>query len=322
MFYKNVDFFLAIFYTLSLGFFLPYRSLPSSKTSSPVSRPLLIYPIMLKHISFFWAAAFLIFTGLDFALAQTAGCGKTPKLTSSVKSTTINGKNREYTLKIPDNYDKNRRYKFIFTLHWLGGTMNSVVKGQMVQPWFGLDRLANGSAIFVAPQGLNNAWPNSGGEDVAFMDDILKTIEADLCINEKQRFSTGFSYGAGMSFSLACSRAKVFRAVSVLSGGRISGCSGGNDPIAYMGVHGVSDNVLSYKGGVSLRDQFVRNNRCKPQSNTPEPEKSSKAHTKTVFEGCSEGHPVWWFAFDGSHTPSPPGAFAPDETWKFFSQFS
>jgi len=200
--------------------------------------------------------------------------------------------------------------------------MNSVSKGSMSGPYFGLERLAKGSAIFVAPQGLNNAWPNAGGEDIAFFDDMMKTVEADLCVDEKQRFSTGFSYGAGMSVSLACSRAKQFRAVSVLSGGKISGCVGGQDPIAFMGVHGIGDNVLSYKGGVTARDQFVRNNGCKQQTDTPTPEQGSKKFTKTVFEGCSEGHPVWWFAFDGGHSANPPGGFVADETWKFFSQFS
>jgi poly(3-hydroxybutyrate) depolymerase len=277
---------------------------------------------MRRHVSFFWAVALLLLAGLHFALAQSAGCGKTPTLTSGVRSATINGKNREYTLKLPDNYDKNRRYRLIFGLHWLGGTMNSVVKGQMVQPYYGLERLTNNTAIFVAPQGLNNGWANTGGEDVAFVDDMIKTIEADLCVDEKLRFSTGFSYGGAMSFSLACSRHKVFRAVAVLSGARLSGCSGGSDPVAYMGIHGTSDNVLSYDRGVSLRDQFVRNNGCKVRDNTPEPAKSSRSNTKTVYEGCSEGHPVWWFAFDGGHTPAPPGEFAAEETWKFFSQFS
>jgi poly(3-hydroxybutyrate) depolymerase len=200
--------------------------------------------------------------------------------------------------------------------------MGSVSSGRIMGPYFGLERLANHSAILVAPQGLGNAWRNAGGEDITFVDEMMKTVEADLCVNTKLRFATGFSYGAGMSYSLACSRAKVFRAVSVLSGGRISGCAGGTQPIAYMGVHGTSDNVLPYRGGVAIRDHMVKNNGCKSQTNTPEPEKSSKGHTKTVFEGCSEGHPVWWFAFDGGHTPAPPGGFVPGETWKFFSQFS
>ncbi|MFI1508686.1 hypothetical protein [Streptomyces sp. NPDC020597] len=37
----------------------------------------------------------------------------------------------------------------------------------------GAERLANNSTVFVAPQGLDNGWANSGGEDVAFTDAVL-----------------------------------------------------------------------------------------------------------------------------------------------------
>jgi len=280
--------------------------------------------MMTRHITLVWAIALLLLVQ-DVVLAKSAGCGKTPALTNGVRSTTISGKKRDYILKIPKNYDKNRPYKLIFTLHWLLGNMNNVARGQWAQPYYGLDRLANNSAIFVSPNGLNNGWSNPGGNDVAFIDDILKTVEANLCVDETQRYSTGFSYGGGMSFSLACSRSKVFRAVAVLSGARLSGCAGGKDPVAYLGIHGGHDSILPYSRGVDIRNQFVRNNGCKSE-NTPAPARGSKSSVKTVFKGCSPGHPVVWIAFDGDHTPAPSdrtrGVFAGTEIWNFFKQFS
>jgi poly(3-hydroxybutyrate) depolymerase len=74
--------------------------------------------------------------------------------------------------------------------------------------------------IFVAPDGLNKGWANQGGEDITFIDTIRQKIDDDLCVNEKLRFSMGFSYGAAMSYSLGCSKAKDFRAIAVLSGAR------------------------------------------------------------------------------------------------------
>jgi dienelactone hydrolase len=41
----------------------------------------------------------------------------------------------------------------------------------------------------------------------------------------------GFSWGREINYTLACLRAKEFKTVSVLSGGVISGCDRGNDPI-------------------------------------------------------------------------------------------
>src|SRR6187551_3533354 len=114
----------------------------------------------------------------------------------------------------------------------------------------------------------------------------------------------GFSYGGAMSYSLACSRPDVFRAVAVMSGSLLSGCSGGTKPVAYYGQHGVKDSVLNISGGRSLRDRFVANNNC-TKTTAPEPAAGSRKHIKTVYTGCSEDHPVVWTAFDGDHTSLP-----------------
>ncbi|MEU6789961.1 lectin [Nonomuraea angiospora] len=268
------------------------------------------------------------------ALAGTAGCGKTPTLRSGTQSITTSGKNRSYILRIPDNYNNNNPYRLIFGFHWNGGTANDVDGGGTSgYPWsyYGLRALSNNTAIFVAPQGFNNGWANSGGEDVTFVDDMIRRIEADLCVDTSQRFAMGFSYGGGMSYALACVRATVFRAVAVYSGGQLSGCSGGNEPIAYIGLHGLRDPVLNISAGRSLRDRFVRNNGCTPQ-NPPEPAQGSLTHVVTNYSGCRAGYPVVWAAFDAGHTPGPvdgkPGDLEPGEkswtrpvVWNFFSQF-
>jgi poly(3-hydroxybutyrate) depolymerase len=254
-------------------------------------------------------------------LAATAGCGRTPTLRNGTHSIQSGGKTRSFVLRIPDNYDNSRQYRLVFGFHWLGGNANSVVS----ESYYGLLPLSNNSTIFVAPEGLNNGWANSGGEDVVFTDDMIRTIENDLCVDTSQRFSLGFSYGGGMSYALACARATVFRAVAIYSGGVISGCNGGTQPIAYLQAHGLSDNVLSISGGRSMRDRFVRNNGC-TAANPPEPAQGSGTHTEFHYSGCSAGYPVAWYAFDGGHTPTPRDAgsnvaWLPQETWTFFTQF-
>ncbi|WP_055524829.1 alpha/beta hydrolase family esterase [Streptomyces graminilatus] len=265
--------------------------------------------------------------------APTAGCGKAPTLTSGTYTIQSGGKSRSFILRVPDGYDRNRQYRLVFGLHWLGGTSTDVATGRTVETgtwaYYGLQRLSNNSTIFVAPQGLNNGWANAGGEDVNLVDDIIRRVETDLCVDTTKRFAVGFSYGAAMSYALACSRATVFRAVAVQSGGQLSGCSGGNQPIAYFGIHGLRDNVLSISGGRAMRDKFVRNNGCTAQ-NPPEPAQGSLMHRVTTYSGCSAGHPVAWAAFDEGHIAAPqdraPGdsgsrTWLPAEVWKFFTQF-
>ena len=262
---------------------------------------------------------------------RSPGCGKTPTLTSGNRTIQSSGQSRSYILRIPDNYDNNRPYRLIFGYHWRGGTMQDVDGGGssgLTWSYYGLRAQANNSAIFVAPQGIGNGWANSGDQDVKLTDDMVALIAGDLCVDTKQVFALGFSYGGGMSYALACARPAVFRAVAVYSGGVLSGCDGGTQAVAYIGIHGLGDGTLNISGGRSMRDRFVMNNGCTPQ-NPPEPRAGSLTHTCTTYQGCRAGYPVEWCAFDGGHTPGIVDGGGDDgartwtkgEVWRFFMQF-
>jgi poly(3-hydroxybutyrate) depolymerase len=295
------------------------------------------------------ALAVLILTGLTLTgrlagsasaevrpLAATAGCAKAPALASGTHSIQSSGQNRSYILRVPANYDSNHAYRLIFGFHWVGGTANDVDSGGTDGynwSYYGLRRLAdnaNNSTIFVAPQGISNGWANSGGQDVTFVDNMLSQLESGLCVDTTQIFSAGFSYGGAMTYALACARPTVFRAVAVYSGANLSGCSGGTQPVAYIGTHGIRDSTLPIASGRALRDTFVRNNGCTKQS-PPEPAYGSLTHIVTTYSGCSAGHPVVWAAFDGAgHDPGPIDGctcdgwktWTKDLVWSFFTQFS
>ncbi|RSM91527.1 poly(3-hydroxybutyrate) depolymerase [Kibdelosporangium aridum] len=281
------------------------------------------------------AAAALVLASAGVASADTGtlaaspGCGKTPTLRSGTHTIQSSGKNRSFILSVPDNYTNTTQHRLIFGFHWWGGTAEQVASGGSdgdVYAHYGLRRLANNTAIFVAPQGISNGWANSGGEDVTFTDDMIRRIENDLCVDTTQRFSLGFSYGGAMSYALACARATTFRAVAAIAApGPISGCSGGTQPFAYMGIHGIGDNIGAGRG---LRDRFVRNNGC-VQQNPPEPASGSRTHITTTYSGCRAGYPVVWAAFDGGHQQGPVDGCAgcesgarswvKNEVWKFFT---
>ncbi|MGW4063106.1 RICIN domain-containing protein [Amycolatopsis sp. NPDC004747] len=267
------------------------------------------------------------------AAAGTAGCGKAPGLASGNHTISSGGQNRGYILRVPANYDNNHQYRLFVGLHWLGGTMNDVDSGGTDGynwSYYGLRRLADSSGnntIFVAPQGNNNGWANPNGQDITFIDDLLKQLEGALCVDTTQVFAGGFSYGGAMSYALACARANVFRAVAVYSGANLSGCNGGTQPVAYIGMHGIGDTVLNISQGRALRDTFVRNNGCTPQ-NPPEPAGGSRTHIVTAYSGCRAGYPVVWAAFDGGHDPGPKDGggsgwqtWTSGEVWKFITQF-
>ncbi|KAK4142031.1 alpha/beta-hydrolase [Dichotomopilus funicola] len=237
--------------------------------------------------------------------ALSSGCGKAPTIESGIKTITVDGTQREFTIRVPENYQNDQGHKLIYGLHWVGGRMDQVANGgdtgSKGWKYFGLQDVANETAIFVAPQGLNGGWPNSGGSDLAFIDSMNAYIDEGLCVDQSQRFSIGFSYGASMTYAIACARASDFRGVAAIAAGQLSGCDGGNDPIAYFGIHGVRDGTLSIDGGRTLRDRFVTNNGCDSMAGAKEPASGSRTHITTAATGCKEGYPVQWAAHDGGH---------------------
>nr|WP_223006885.1 RICIN domain-containing protein [Streptomyces roseirectus] len=264
-------------------------------------------------------------------VAASPGCGSAPTLASGNHTIQSGGKSRSFILKVPDNYDRNHPYRLAFGFHWWGGTAGDVASGGSdgaAWAYYGMQSQANNSTIFVAPQGIGNGWANSGGEDVTFTDTMLALLGRGLCVDTSQVFSVGFSYGGAMSYALACARPAAFRAVAAIAApGPISGCSGGTEPVAYMGIHGISDSI---QNGRALRDRFVRNNGCTPQ-NPPEPARGSLTHTLTTYSGCRADRPVVWAAFDGGHQQGPVDGCAgcesgarswvKPEVWRFFTQF-
>jgi hypothetical protein len=297
---------------------------------------------------------------------QSAGCGKTSTLTFGTVPNepgsgvghgdggwvTIqsSGKTRGFAMRLPDNYDKNKPYPLYFAFHWNGGTADQLDTGGSNGYWwayYGLQRKSNNGAIFVAPQGLGNGWANSGGQDLTFTDDMVKLIEDNYCVDTTHIITSGFSYGGGMSYEIACARAKVFRAAVIYEGGQLSGCDNGNDPIALWQVEGLTDNVVNMGFATPIRDRFVKNNGCTPQ-NPPQPPQpppylNPGGHICTDYAGCSVGHPVRWCVSQSGHGPGPvdgtsdlynscatppkscspacPCTWTPDDVWSWLTSF-
>ncbi|MEV6304386.1 cellulose binding domain-containing protein [Actinoplanes sp. NPDC051861] len=277
--------------------------------------------VVLAVAAMLITAGAAVLAGGGGAQAATAGCGRTPTLRDGTYTIQSGGRARTYILRLPSGYNSNQSYRLVVGLHWLNGSANDVVGNG----FYGLQQRSGNTAIFVAPQGLDAGWANTGGRDVTLVDDILRTVENDLCVDTSQRFALGFSYGGAMSYALACARPTVFRAVAPIAGANLSGCSSVSQPVAYFGVHGTRDSVLNISQGRSLRDNFVRANGCTAQ-NPPEPAQNSGTHITTAYSGCRAGYPVQWAAHDGDHVPLPTDrnsstSWVSAEVWQFFSQF-
>src|SRR3954451_611327 len=93
-------------------------------------------------------------TLMDVAVAAlSSGCGSAPTITSGVKTITVGGTQRQFTIRVPQNYQNNQGYKLIYGLHWVGGRMDQVANGgdtgSKNWKYYGMQVLANETAIFV-----------------------------------------------------------------------------------------------------------------------------------------------------------------------------
>jgi len=237
---------------------------------------------------------------------------------------TANG-GRGFDVRLPDNYDNTKPYWLIFGFHWRGGDAAQVDNGGSNGYWwayYGMQRKSNNGAIFVAPNGIGGGWGNSGGEDLTFTDDMVALIEQNYCVDTSHIVTMGFSWGAGMSYELACARSKVFHAAVLYEAGQLSGCDADpqgntNDPIAFMQIEGLTDTTLPISGAYPIRDKFVQNNGCTPLNSSldnpgtaaeppnPPPYIDPGGHICTNYAGCSAGHPLRWCVSQSAHGPGP-----------------
>lgn len=261
--------------------------------------------------------------------AQSSGCNAMTMPESGRFDIDVDGETREYIIAIPDDYDSSHPYRLIFGWHPWGGSAQQVA-GNGNNGYYGLVSQAQGSAIFVAPEGQDFGgnglgWGNQGGKDLAFLQAMLDRFRSELCIDEDRIFSTGFSFGGMMSFAVGCSQDSMMRAIAPQAGNStVSGCEDGDRPVAVMGFHGDDDTVVVIEGGREGRDVFVERNGCSEETMPVTPSwcdglnESNKPCSCVSYQGCDEGYPVIWCEFNGPHTPAPNSGAT---IWNFFAQF-
>jgi len=271
--------------------------------------------------------------------------------TSTRLKITSGGSSREYIIDIPANYDPNTPYRLVFSWHQAYGSDTGNAVGQYPAnngpnfdaknyAFFGLQRestAANQPAIIVAPQGIGN-FPWDYARDVVLFDDILAAVTTNLCIDESRVFTTGFSFGAMMSYALSVGRATKLRAAVTMAAANYNFTQPTNahTPLAYFGITGMSDGTCPWgsdtQGGKACVLQHATDNGCTAPGTITTATVGSKKYVCYDFTGCKAGYPVKVCTFDGNHTPSAVDdgsnggddglkAFVPPLAWKFMAQF-
>jgi polyhydroxybutyrate depolymerase len=160
---------------------------------------------------------------------------------------------RSYFLYTPENLPEDA--PLVFMLHGYYGTAANF------SAYTGMNEVADYEGFAVCyPQGLEDInfithW-NANLTSISDVNDVLFLSELALSLQEEHGFSTdctystGYSNGGYMSYTLACEHPEIFRGIGSV-GGTMSGpdwleCSGEGSLVPVVHLHGTSDNDVSY----------------------------------------------------------------------------
>ena len=262
----------------------------------------------------------------------SSGCGKPTSLKGenkyTINVTEAGAGNREYYLRLPDNYDQNHPYALWFAIHCLNGSAENVAHSEPDNranyEYFGMWKLANpaggkGTTIFVAPQGINAGW-GQGAKDLAFFRAMMTKFESELCIDTSRIFASGFSMGGSMSYALACAMPEKMRAIAMYSGGSMSGCDQSKrGPVSIFISHGTEDGTCTWPGsGVPQINDLAQRCGCQTEDLAAKCKPTSLMDPVCVdYKGCNPGYAAQACIFKGEHIGSPgtQGTYGKNDTW-------
>ncbi len=265
----------------------------------------------------------------------TRGCGKDlqlPKSGDFQMTWTFQGQNktRKVYIDIPDNYDKNKPYRLVFGMQCMNGSGYNVARNEN---YYGMKPLdTQKSTIFVAPDGqcFSDNCPPWGEMDYPLFDALLTKLQNELCIDSSRVFSAGFSFGSMFTNGLSRNHQHVLRGVAVYETAdvRIYLPEVENKPIAWMGVHGLSDGLCTPEMGRSARNTALKNASAQGKDATLEnaPESNQEKHICYDYKDVDERFPVRWCTDKAGHIWDHKDSWnqptwVPETTWEFFTQF-
>ena len=200
-------------------------------------------------------------------VGHSAGCGLESSYASGGEHVEVSwpeaGGERSYFLSLPEDYNPQMPHSIVVGFSgtdWLGAD---------IQGYLDLEQHSE-QTIFVYPDPLwrqfdgwgeyggwvlgPHATPAHGEEDLIFVEQILNTLEAELCIDTQRVFATGHSWGGDMAQVVSCFLGERFRASVPVAANRpywFEDASGANiECVGFTAVwtmFGVADDHFSWQ---------------------------------------------------------------------------
>lgn len=185
------------------------------------------------------------------------------------KTIRIDGRDRTYLLNLPpDYYTASGDFALIIGLHGTGGN------AYQFEESYAFSKMANEKHfIAVYPEGVRSTgrlgvrtW-NAGGcceyasdnniDDVKFVRELIRFLEANYNVNPKQVYAAGMSNGGMMAYRLAAELSDQVAAIAVVSGTMVTTQPfNPSRPVPVLHMHSVNDEIIPYLGGAGIGSHY------------------------------------------------------------------
>ncbi len=231
---------------------------------------------------------------------------------------TAAGKPRTFLLIPPPVAVPGRSYPLVLVFHGDGGTADSLHGA------WAFERGSGAGAFVVYLDGRGATWDLetlNDNADLAFVDAVVKTLEAEFPIDPTHVFATGYSSGGFFANVLACHRPGLLRAIASNAGGApynqattwsngFPKCPG-QEPVAMLALHGEQDYGVTLDSGRFSAEYWAYVDGC----TTDEMEPTGYAECR-AYRGCKPGKAVAFCAIPSlGHWV---WDHAAEATWAFF----
>ena len=272
---------------------------------------------------------------------------------------TDDGLTRTYVIHTPANYDSKKSYPLVLLFHGGYGSGAWVLSYTRFA-----SKADNAGFIVVAPDGVDKHWNDGRGtinatvDDVGFVRQLIKALEARLAIDTRRIYATGISNGGKFTARLGCELSDALTAIGTvaapIASELLSSCK--PRPISVVGIQGTADPFNPIDGGESgggyalakggmaasaaeTMKLWATVNGCNLTQNVANVPPRLNDGTRVVkysYSGCSAGTNVDYYIVQGMGHGWPPvkGGFsrvsgstshninATDVMWNFFDAHS
>ena len=300
----------------------PSRARQSSRhgpIACNVVKRLLVLPALVTAVAVLAAVA---------AVPTSATTATTTTTTAPVATATAA---RPYQVHVPPGYSPDVAAPLLLILH--GYRANSVIESFYLNLTPATDAAG---MLTVAPDGTKNRqgkqfWnatdaccngPGAKVDDSAYLNSIIKEVEATYNVDRKRIYLVGHSNGGFMSYRMACDHADEIAALVSLEAATYANprACAPSEPVATLEIHGTADDTIPYNGGkilgrrypgaVATTKMWAKYDGCRlvPESPAPAPhdiEANMPPATVTAYSaGCkTNGHAELWTEEGGAHIP-------------------